>query len=146
MILKLPTQKIYLLLVVINIAVYFLQISSGIDWMKPALSDLIGWGANVAPLTLQGEPWRLLTSMFLHGGLVHILMNMYMLVLCGRFVERLYGSFNFTLIYLLSGLFGSLVSAIWYASQKVQSINILLPFPITTSNCNWSSVWVHLGR
>jgi rhomboid protease GluP len=129
---KLPQQKIFLLLVLANIAVYVWQAFSGVDWMRPELADMIKWGANVAPLTMQGEPWRLFTSMFLHSGFVHIALNMYMLILCGRFVERAYGSLNFSIIYFISGLFGSLASATWYAQHKVQSINVFLPYPVAT--------------
>jgi rhomboid protease GluP len=131
---KLPKEKAFLLLVIANIAVYVLQLLAGVDWMLPELADMIKWGANVAPLTLLGEPWRLFTSMFLHSGFVHIALNMYMLILCGRFVERAYGSFNFTLIYFISGLFGSLASAAWYALHKVQSINVFLPYPVVTEH------------
>ncbi len=131
---KLPQQKVFLLLVLANIAVYVMQIVSGVDWNNPALADLVKWGANVAPLTMQGESWRLFTSMFLHIGFLHIALNMYMLFLCGRIVERAFGSVNFTLIYMISGLFGSLASALWYAHHQVQTIDIYSPFPEMTSH------------
>lgn len=111
----------FLVILGINILVFVLQIIKGVDPMSPDTRDLIGWGANVAPLTLTGEPWRLLTSMFLHIGLVHLAVNSYMLVVLGRVVEWEFGSVRFTLIYLLSGLFGSLASALWYASFKVSA-------------------------
>ncbi|MET3130316.1 membrane associated rhomboid family serine protease [Oxalobacteraceae bacterium GrIS 1.11] len=117
--------RIFLLLFIINLAVYLLQIAKGVDWMKPELTDLIAWGANIAPLTMTGEPWRLFSSMFLHIGLIHLALNMYMLLICGQIVERAFGSLNFTLIYCISGLFGSLASASWYAEHKVESVNFL---------------------
>jgi rhomboid protease GluP len=122
---KLPAEKVFLVLVLANIAVYVVQLFYGVNGIEPALPDLIKWGADVAPLTLLGEPWRLFTSMFLHIGFLHLALNMYMLILCGRFVERAYGSFNFSIIYFISGLFGSLSSALWHASHKVQHINIV---------------------
>jgi rhomboid protease GluP len=131
---KLPQQKIFLLLVIANIAVYVWQVFSGVDWNNPALADLVKWGANVAPLTMQGESWRLFTSMFLHIGFLHIALNMYMLFLCGRIVERAFGSINFTLIYVISGLFGSLASALWYAHHQVQTLDIYSPFPVMTAH------------
>lgn len=73
---------------------------------------LIDWGANIPTLTFAGEYWRLLTSMFLHVSLMHITMNMLALWSLGRILEPKLGATYFTAIYLLSGLVGSLLSAI----------------------------------
>ncbi len=97
----------------------------GVDVFEPDLDVLVRWGANVAPLTLDGEPWRLFTSMFLHSGVVHLLANMYMLALCGRLLERSTGSLTFVVIYLLSGLFGSLLSA-WWAAHHMVTVQTLV--------------------
>ena len=105
------------LLIFVNVALFVFELSRGVSAMKPATVDMIGWGANVAALTLNGESWRLLSSMFLHIGLLHIAFNMYMLFVFGPLVEDRFGSGRFTLVYFLSGLFGSLVSAAWHASQ-----------------------------
>ncbi|RYE96165.1 MAG: rhomboid family intramembrane serine protease, partial [Oxalobacteraceae bacterium] len=67
------------LLIFVNVALFVFELSRGVSAMKPATVDMIGWGANVAALTLNGESWRLLSSMFLHIGLLHIAFNMYML-------------------------------------------------------------------
>ncbi|MBC7685510.1 MAG: rhomboid family intramembrane serine protease [Bdellovibrionales bacterium] len=87
-----------------------IQALQGVNPLSPESKDVIRWGGNLAPLTLTGEPWRLLASMFLHIGLLHLAANSYMLVVLGRIVEREFGSVRFALIYLLSGLFGSLAS------------------------------------
>jgi rhomboid protease GluP len=71
---------------------------------------LVILGANVGWLILQGEIWRLLTSMFLHSGFDHLLANSYGLYVFGLELERLYGRGRFLIIYLLAGLFGSLAS------------------------------------
>ncbi|QYF94573.1 rhomboid family intramembrane serine protease [Massilia sp. PAMC28688] len=111
---------VVMLLAAISILVYLVQLGSGVHWMSPQVLQMIAWGANVAPLTLTDAPWRLLSSMFLHIGLIHIALNMYMLLVLGPFVERAFGKLRFLLIYLLSGLFGSLASAMWFsASQEV---------------------------
>jgi len=55
------------------------------------------------------QPWTLLTSMFVHGGTGHILMNMLMLYFFGRFVLGLLGENRFLLIYFVGGLAGSLL-------------------------------------
>lgn len=108
---------VYLIIIVINIVLFVLAVTRGVNLMKPSTTDMIAWGANVAALSLTGDAWRLLTSMFLHVGLIHILLNMYMLYVFGPLVEEQFGSKRFTLIYLLSGLFGSLVSAEYHGAQ-----------------------------
>lgn len=107
----------YLILIAINVLLFVFELSRGVSLMKPSTGDMIDWGANVAALTLTGDAWRLLSSMFLHIGLIHILFNMYMLFAFGPLVERQFGSGRFTLVYLLSGLFGSLVSAMYHGAQ-----------------------------
>jgi rhomboid protease GluP len=71
---------------------------------------LVSMGAKVTPLIAAGEYWRLFTCMFLHIGLVHLLFNGYALLAIGTEVERLFGPGRFLIIYLLSGLLGSLAS------------------------------------
>jgi rhomboid protease GluP len=106
---------VYAAIVGINIVLYAWQVLTGVNALTPAVSDMVAWGANVAPLTLGGEAWRLFTSMFLHIGLLHLALNMYMLVAFGAIAERSFGPVRFTLIYLMSGLLGSLASARWNA-------------------------------
>lgn len=112
---------VYLVILGINILMFVLQVFKGVDPMSPETRDIIEWGANAAPLTLTGEPWRLLTSMFLHIGLIHLAANCYMLMVLGGIVEQEFGSVRFALIYLLSGLFGSLASAVLATSFKVSA-------------------------
>ena len=71
---------------------------------------LVKFGANFGPLILDGEIWRLFTSMFLHIGLAHLFFNSYALFIFGPEMERLYGPDRFIIIYVLAGLFGSLAS------------------------------------
>lgn len=71
---------------------------------------LVRFGANYGPLILQGQVWRLFTSMFLHIGLLHLAFNGYALFVFGLEMERLYGPDRFIVIYILSGLCGNLAS------------------------------------
>ena len=71
---------------------------------------LLDFGAMFGPLIADGEYWRLFTAMFLHAGVMHILFNSIGLLIFGRLVERTYGHHRFALIYVLSGLSGSVVS------------------------------------
>jgi rhomboid protease GluP len=72
------------------------------------------WGDNVGALTLSGEWWRLLTSVFVHGGLFHIAFNMWALWNLGLLCEALYGPWTYATIYLICGLGASLASAAWH--------------------------------
>lgn len=76
----------------------------------PLVVALVNYGAAVKALIAQGEYWRLVTSMFLHIGLVHLAFNGYALYVVGRQVEKLYGASRFVVIYFLSGLAGSAAS------------------------------------
>ena len=71
---------------------------------------LLDFGAIHAPYVSAGEYWRLLTSIFLHAGLMHLLFNSIGLLLFGRIVERLYGHVGFAVIYLLAGVGGGIAS------------------------------------
>ena len=57
---------------------------------------------------LNHQYWRLITSVFVHGGLIHIAMNMWSLYVIGPLVERLFGNLAFAVIYLASGVGGRL--------------------------------------
>lgn len=57
------------------------------------------------------EPWRFVTAVFLHGGLLHIGFNMWVLMDVGPMVEELYGSARFLFIYVATGIFGYVVSS-----------------------------------
>ena len=98
-----------------NVAVFLAMIASHVDFMSPTPMQLVNWGGNAGLLSLgQGQTWRLLTSVFVHIGIVHIGMNMLVLWNIGRFVERLVGNGMFLVLYLIAGLAGSLASAIFH--------------------------------
>lgn len=77
-------------------------------------SILRDWGSNIARLTLgQGEYWRLVSSIFLHGSVWHLGFNMLALWQVGTLAERIFGSARFAGLYLLAGVSGSLASVFW---------------------------------
>lgn len=98
----------------LNILVFLLMAFKGIDLISPNGKELLDWGANRRTETLGGEWWRLLASMFLHGGIMHLLLNIFGLVLAALFVEPLLGRRNYSILYILSGRCGSLASIWWY--------------------------------
>jgi membrane associated rhomboid family serine protease len=67
-------------------------------------SPFLELGAYVPRLILEGEVWRLLTPLFLHGGLFHLFFNMLTLYWAGSRLEEVYGPREFAVFYLLSGI------------------------------------------
>jgi membrane associated rhomboid family serine protease/Tfp pilus assembly protein PilF len=101
----------------INVAVFIAMALAGVSMLSnPAGEDLVHWGANFGPLTVSGQWWRLLTCVFIHGGLLHIAFNMWCLWDLGRLAESVYGHWTFACVYLITGLSASLASVIWNPS------------------------------
>jgi len=60
------------------------------------------------------QPWRLVTSIFLHGSATHLLFNLFALVLFGSILEKVIGSRRFLLVFFITGIFASILSAFFY--------------------------------
>lgn len=103
-----------LILIGLNVAVFILMALDGVNVMLPETQDLIDWGANLKPLTLDGQWWRLLTACFLHIGVLHLAVNMYALLNIGVALENMLGRAQYVIAYLVSGLAGSAVSVWWH--------------------------------
>lgn len=100
-------RLIYALLV-INLLMYFLLEMNG---GSESIETLIKYGAKYNPaILMDGEWWRVVTSMFLHIGFIHLVMNMLAVYYLGSLVERIYGSWRFIIIYFLAGIGGGLAS------------------------------------
>ncbi len=80
---------------------------------------LIIFGAKYNPMIASGQYYRLLTAMFLHSDITHLLLNMYALNILGKNIEIVYGKFKFIIIFLVAGIFGSLGSFIFNDSISV---------------------------
>ncbi|MCA9817972.1 MAG: rhomboid family intramembrane serine protease, partial [Cyanobacteria bacterium HKST-UBA01] len=104
-----------IVLIAINLIVFVIMaVASGEEVLfMPSTYLLQEWGANFGPLTFNGEYWRIFTSCFIHIGIAHLLINMYVLWDYGSLVERLYGTRYYLILYLLSGLGGSCVSLLF---------------------------------
>ena len=94
-----------------NVLLFVAMVLIGhVNVISPTAESLVRWGANFGPKTSNGEWWRLFSSMFVHIGIVHLLFNMWVLAQAGPLVERLFGNTAFLVLYVLSGLAGSLAS------------------------------------
>jgi membrane associated rhomboid family serine protease len=102
------------IIVGINVAVFIGMALSGASILNPSREQLLRWGANWGPLSLGAQPWRMLTSNYVHIGIIHILFNMWCLWNLGRLAERVLGRLNYVVLYTFCGLAGSLASLWWH--------------------------------
>ncbi len=97
-------------IMLINIGLYLATVlvtsRSGGGGIDPSAETLFRFGAKYAPAIVQGQWWRLITAGFLHGGILHILMNMWVLFDLGAQVEEICGTSRFLTIYLISNITG----------------------------------------
>ncbi len=92
----------------------------GLEWLwggTEAIPTLVRMGANT-DATRTGEPWRLLSSAWLHAGPLHVLVNGYVLYSLGGFLERLLGAPRMLVLYVLAGAAGGLASA-WFSEAAL---------------------------
>jgi membrane associated rhomboid family serine protease len=104
-----------------NVIAFHDQMPS-IEFIKADIADsniLILWGAIRPPLVWQGQIWRLVTAMFLHGSLLHIAVNAWALYQLGSLYEVMFGSRRFALIYFATGLCASVASSLYIHSASV---------------------------
>jgi membrane associated rhomboid family serine protease len=101
-------------LIGLNVTVFLIMVLRGVSPFAPSAQQMIAFGADFGPLTLNGQWWRLVTSMFVHFGIVHIGLNMWCLWNLGRAAEHLMGRASYLLAYFVSGIFSSIASVYWH--------------------------------
>ncbi|HSY08329.1 MAG TPA: rhomboid family intramembrane serine protease [Steroidobacteraceae bacterium] len=104
-------------IVIANLAVFMAMVLAAKRFGTADLQQLLVWGANFGPLTVGGQWWRLLTALFIHFNLLHVLLNMWAFWNVGRLTERLYGRWVFLGIYLSAGILGNIASIAWDPSR-----------------------------
>jgi len=102
------------ILILLCIAIFVLMYIFGNG--SEDINTLVKFGANYQPLVKAGEVWRLISAMFLHIGIIHLACNMYSLWIIGRQLETFLGKFKFLIVYLGSGILGSLLSVTLHTS------------------------------
>ncbi len=97
-----------LALIAINVVVFLLELTQGVGISGTSGSSLIAEGGLFGPAVADGEWWRLITSSFLHAGLIHLAFNMYVLwILGGQLLEPRIGTDRFLAIYFIAVLWGA---------------------------------------
>ena len=105
-------------LIDLNILVFIILSLFGVNPFYPKTEDLITFGALSSQIS-NGEYWRFLSSMFLHGGIMHLLMNLMVLGIAGFICENIFGTVKFTIIYFLSGIIAGISSLLWHDGNVI---------------------------
>jgi len=99
----------------INLLVFLIMLLSGVSIYKPLVIDIIHWGGNIKRLTIeQQQYWRLVTNIFVHIGIVHLLMNTLGFIFVASFIERKVGRIWFAGLYMVTGICASVTSVMWH--------------------------------
>jgi membrane associated rhomboid family serine protease len=106
---------INVVLFTISLLFSFIAGSGGIN-PDPSIVAYLG-ALNTNAVIYQGEVWRFVTALFLHAGLLHIVLNMWALWQIGGIVERYYGDKVLLVIYVLGGIGGGLLSCLTLGSS-----------------------------
>jgi membrane associated rhomboid family serine protease len=103
-----PYVVITAVIVAINAAVIVCMLSGATAIGDP--DTLVAWGASLGPRTTNGEWWRLVTSTFVHTGILHLLVDAAILIQLGAVLERLLGRLAFGAVYVFAGAFAGLTN------------------------------------
>jgi rhomboid protease GluP len=107
-------------IIALNVLVFILMAMDGAGIVDTNGLVHVKWGSNFTPLTLSGDWWRLFTNIFIHFGIIHLLMNMYCLYMAGIYLEPMLGKLKYTVAYVCTGITASVVS-LWWHSDGVNS-------------------------
>jgi membrane associated rhomboid family serine protease len=109
------TSSVTKTIIGINAVVFLLELLVGMEQV------INRWGMWPYAISVEGEWWRLLSAAFLHGGLLHIGFNMYVLWMIGPTLESLFGHVRFIVLYLVAALGGSVAS---YAFSPLLTVSV----------------------
>jgi len=110
-----PPHMTWALLCAILVYYAMIWIAGGAD----DIAVVLAFGANYGPLVKAGDIWRLVTSVFMHGNELHLLLNGYALYFLGRNLEAFYGPWALFVFFLGSGVAGALASALLSSNISV---------------------------
>lgn len=102
------------IIIALNIIIYFISAFKSHNLFEINSRVLIEMGAKFNPLIqTYGQYYRFLTATFLHGGILHLALNMYALKAIGELIENYFGTKKFLIIYLISGIASTILSYIF---------------------------------
>ena len=107
---NLTKTSVTIALLAVNIIMFIISAIISGNIMNIDINTLVFLGGKYGPLIDVGQWWRLIACIFLHGGLMHIVFNMYSLFILGPQLEPILGRKKYTILYFISGLGSSILS------------------------------------
>ena len=99
-------------LIAVHVAVFLAMMLQGVDVLNPSVRDIVRWGGNVKSNVTGGDWWRLISNVFVHIGILPLLVNLVGLYFIGLMVEAILGKLKLLISYLTTGVLSSLVSIV----------------------------------
>lgn len=116
---KTEVSIITYILITVNVLAYIVTAYLSGNFIDSNTNVLVFLGAKVNYLIARGEYYRLITCMFLHGGIMHLLLNMFALYSLGPFIEKIYGKIRYLIIYFLAGIVSSIFSYMFSSAVSI---------------------------
>jgi rhomboid protease GluP len=115
-----PKKEFFItpILIDLNVLVFIILSLFGVNPFYPGTEDLVTFGALFKPIS-NGEYWRFISSMFLHGGFMHLLMNLIVLGIAGFISENILSTVRFAIIYFFSGIIAGFSSLLWHDGDVI---------------------------
>lgn len=107
-------KKATAILLLLNIAVFVVMIFSGLNIVSPTPKELLEIGGNRRFEVMNGEYWRLFTSIFIHSGLMHLFMNLFGLGLGASWLEGILSRIQLLISFIVCGILASITSIVWH--------------------------------
>lgn len=111
------SKKITAILLLLNIAVFVVMVFSGLNAVSPTPQELLEIGGNRRLEVLDGEYWRLFVSIFIHGGLMHLLMNLFGLAIGASLLEGILSRTQLIISFIVCGIISSFASVFWHENS-----------------------------
>lgn len=152
-------HKVTAILLLLNALVFVVMIISGANFMSPTPQELLEIGGNRRPEVMAGEYWRLLTAVFIHGGAMHLLMNLFGLWLGASLLEEVLGRTKLFVSYIVCGILASIASIYWHENTVsvgasgaifglygvILAFTIFKIYPDYTRGNNWVLLGLYAG-
>jgi len=107
-------HEVTFFLIVIQLVLFIIMALRGVNISEPSVEDVIKWGGVMKVYATGGEWWRLVTAIFVHTGIVHLVANIIALYFIGLMVESILGKVKFLIAFLCAGILANLASIMWY--------------------------------
>lgn len=107
-------NKATAILLLLNISVFVIMIFAGLNIVSPTPKELLEIGGNRRFEVMNGEYWRLFTSIFIHSGLLHLFMNLFGLGLGASMLEGIIGRIQLVISFIVCGILASIASIYWH--------------------------------